>query len=140
MLKNVLSSYCDAASDQFNATFRSVRGDRIFKVTACSDGHWLSVQVLLSNPKETFYYPVQAKLMCHSSLDDQLVSPFSILLKACKSYYEEFLQGDEEVYLPIDWAPYGIDDHEIFMRGQIQNLALEKEADRWLEGHRDLLQ
>jgi hypothetical protein len=54
-------------------------------------------------------------------------------------YYEEFLKkGEEDVYLPIDWASFQVEEHDIFMRGQIQNLFLEKEADRWLEGRENL--
>lgn len=88
------------------------------------------VTVLLRNKDETFYYPVEARMMLDGSLAKKEAALF--LLDYIDVYFEEFLMGDEDTFIAIDWSDFEWEERKFQLKGQVLNNALEKEADNLL--------
>jgi hypothetical protein len=116
-----------------NMRFARWRKDRSFRLAVSSDAEALEVTLTLSNESQTFFYPVQSRLL-HRTQNVSLQDSFTFLLEYIESYFEEFFLNDEGVYLPIDWTDCEYDGINFQIKGQIQNLLMESLADKLLAG------
>ena len=88
------------------------------------------VTVLLKNTAETFYYPVEGRILLDQSLTKKEAALF--LLDCIDTYFEEYLMGDEDTLIPIDWTEFEWEDKKFQLKGQVLNKALEQKADALL--------
>lgn len=112
---------------RFNARFHDTRGPRWFVLDAAERDGDTWVRVVLRNDTDSFHYPVEARIApCKTrARRDQ-----AFFLFACiDSYWEEFFEEGENVYIPIDWTPYEHQGKKFQLRGQILNRRAEKMAD-----------
>ena len=116
-------------NDILNKKYNSVLLDgKEFKVSYVYEFNILTVTVLLSNPDQSFYYPVQARVQPQKQ-DLALIEAFYFLLDYIDLYFEEYLYEDENLFIPIDWTNFEYDAVSFQLKGQILNLKLENEAD-----------
>lgn len=89
------------------------------------------MQVILSNAKETYYYPVEAifyKEQLSKDLQNSLLQAYDYI----DFYFNEFLESNEEVMLPIDWKEQQYEGVRFGIRGQVLNRFQEQQADKLL--------
>ena len=108
--------------------YRSRLGDRRFTIGATREGDEVSVRVLLANEDESFYYPVEGRIMAAAEELTALAAG-QFLIDYIDMYFEEFLDSGEEVLVRIDWDDHQYDAVNFQLRGQILNRQLEKMAD-----------
>src|SRR5436190_5743958 len=75
--------------------------DRTFSIIAKQEFDEVTAVVTLSNPKETFYYPVEA-LMNFVEQEMKPAEAALFLIDYIDLYFEEFFEEDEGLYIPID--------------------------------------
>lgn len=117
-------------AQRFNARFHDTRGGRWFVIDAAErDGNtW--VQVLLRNDDDSFHYPVEARIAPCKTRAPRAQAFF--LLTFIDSYWEEFFEEGEDVFIPIDWSSYEYQGEKFQLRGQVLNRMAEKMADELL--------
>jgi hypothetical protein len=107
------------------------RGERSFTVTSHREFDAVFVSVLLKNPDETFFYPVEGRIdFAAEEMDVQEAAIF--LINFIDLYFAEFFEEDEGLYIPIDWSPYQYEAVDFELKGQIVNMQIEKLAEQWL--------
>jgi len=110
-------------------------GDRYFDVHGCKEGQVITIRVTLRDAKGTFVYPVEAR-MATEDQDLTVMEARDLLLDYIDAYFDEYLNGEGDTYLTIDWSTYECDGFELQMRGQILNSHLEQLADDLIAGKR----
>lgn len=129
----------EAMSSILNRKYARQLNDRSFAIEGFKSGQIIEMKVTLASADRSFVYPVEGRL----TLEDQNLSPAKakdLLLDFLDSYFEEYLQSSEEIYLPIDWTSYECDGVEVQLRGQVYNEKLDKLADDLIEGKKIDLQ
>jgi len=121
-----------ALAEAMNSKYRLARGERQFEVEVTRKGKGVYVMVLLANADQSFYYPVEARIIWENQ-DLTAHKAALFLVDYIDIYFEEFLlEEDEQMYVPIDWADHQYDAIDFQIRGQIRNRKLENQADEWL--------
>lgn len=119
-------------TDAMNTKYRLARGEREFQVDVISKDKGVYVTVLLANADQSYYYPVEARII-YENQELTLHKAALFLVDYIDIYFEEFLlEEDESIYVPIDWADHQYDAIDFQIRGQIRNRKLENLADEWL--------
>ena len=115
---------------RFNARFHDKRGERWFTVEAGEQHGATWVRVLLRNDDDSFHYPVEARSTASTKKSHRAQAFF--LLAFLDTYWEEFFDEDENVFVPIDWTFYEYQGEKFQIRGQVLNRMAEKIADELL--------
>ena len=117
-------------AQRFNARFHDTRGERWFVIDAAERDSNTWVQVLLRNDTDAFHYPVEARIAPCATRAPRAQAFF--LLAFIDSYWEEFFEEGEDLFIPIDWSPYEYQGEKFHLRGQVFNRRAEKMADELL--------
>ena len=117
-------------AQRVNARFHDTRGERWFVIAAAARDGDTWVQVLLRNDRDSFHYPVEARIAPCTTRSRQTQAFF--LLACIDSYWEEFFAEDEDVFIPIDWTAYEYQGEKFHLRGQVLNRMAEKMAEELL--------
>jgi hypothetical protein len=104
---------------------------RTFSIESSHQNEVLSLKVILQNENQSYFYPVESRLDL-AEQDVSLAQAETIVVEFIDCYFEEYFGGDEDTYLPIDWADFEVGGISFQVKGQILNLYLEKMADSWL--------
>ncbi len=105
--------------------------------------------LLLRNEDESLYYPMEARIALASKPEDaeealatdgpdgarSLATPGeagTLLVDTLDYYFGQYLAGDRDVYLTIDWGDLRFGDFVVQTRGQVLNRKLERMADELL--------
>lgn len=120
-------------AEAMNTKYRLARRERLFQISVEKKGKGIYVTVLLANTEQSFYYPVEARILYEAEeLSPRNAALF--LIDYIDMYFEEFLlEEDESLYIPIDWADHQYDAIDFQIRGQIINKMLENMADELLQ-------
>lgn len=123
---------CVELAETMVKKYRIAMKDRSFAIRAWVKDRGVYVTVLLSNKDESYYYPVEARLLYEpEEMEPREAALF--LIDYIDSYFAEYLyEEDEQIYLPIDWTDHEYDATNFQMRGQILNKKIEAMADQWL--------
>ncbi len=113
-----------------NARFHDTRGERWFVVAAAQRDGDTWVQVLLRNDEDSFHYPIEARI-APCTTKSRRAQAF-LLLAFIDSYWEEFFEEGEDVFISIDWTAYEYQEEKFHLRGQVLNRMAEKMADELL--------
>ena len=100
--------------------------------------------LLLRNADESLYYPMEARVAVAAgeapgagvAASPQVASRAEagkLLVDALDYSLGQYLRGDRDVYLTIDWSELRFGEHVIQARGQVLNRKLERMADAILE-------
>jgi hypothetical protein len=127
------SAEVKSIENMIDTRFARWRNGRVFHLTLAGDAEVLDVTLTLSNDAQTFFYPVQTRIL-HRIQNVSQKDCLTFLLEYLESYFEDFFLNDEGVYLPIDWTDSEFDGIDFQIRGQIQNLLMESLADRLIAG------
>jgi hypothetical protein len=123
---------CVELAETMVKKYRIAMKDRTFSIAASVKDKGVYVTVLLSNPSQTYYYPVEGRLM-YGPEEMTPIEAALFLVDYIDTYFEEYLyEEDEQIYLPIDWTDHEYEATNFQLRGQIQNKSLETMADEWL--------
>jgi elongation factor P hydroxylase len=125
----VTTQECNLLADAMEAKYQAALKDRSFSIDAKHEGRAVYCTVLLSNDDESFYYPVEARVL-HEPEELSPREAALFLIDYIDTYFEEFLmEEDESIYVPIDWADHEYDAVNFQIRGQILNRKLDEMAD-----------
>ncbi len=122
---------CRARATVMNRKHAGQLGARGFEVAVENDDGLVHTKVLLRDPDEVFYYPVEARVDARKAGVTEREAA-ELLLDYTELYFDEFFREGEDVYLPIDWASQTCEEVTFEMRGQIVNRKLEAMADALL--------
>lgn len=101
---------------------------RRFKISYSYKHPAAETTLLLYSDDESFYYPVEGKILCKANE----LSPrdgVMLVLDYMAAYFDSFFKEDEQLYLPIEWSEHTFDNYHLMLRGQIRNLKYERMAD-----------
>ncbi|SME97039.1 hypothetical protein [Pseudobacteriovorax antillogorgiicola] len=131
--KFITPEECQELATAMNAKYKIALKGRSFSVSARKDGPGVYVCILLKNPDESFYYPVEGRVMFEA--EEMKASEAALfLVDYLDIYFEEFLLEEEEsLYLPIDWSDFNYEAVDFQVKGQILNRKLEAMADQFLQ-------
>lgn len=120
-------------AEAMNTKYRLALVKRKFSIKVSHEGRAVYVSVLLSNEDESYYYPVEGRILHEEEgLAPRKAALF--LIDYIDMYFEEFLlEEDESIYIPIDWTDHQYEATDFQIRGQILNRKLEAMADEWLQ-------
>jgi len=123
---------CVELAETMVKKYRIAMKDRTFSIRASVQGKGVYVTVILANADQSYYYPVEARVMyAVEELEPREAALF--LIDYIDTYFEEYLyEEDEQIYLPIDWADHEYEAVTFQIRGQILNQKLDALADQWL--------
>lgn len=115
-----------------NTKYASFLNGRSFQLKIFSDAQMVEITLTLSNTSETFFYPVQGRV---SFKEWELTKKEAVLflLDYMDYYFEEFFKDGEGIYLTIDWSKHVFDSVEFYLKGQILNLHMERQAEAFLD-------
>ncbi len=123
---------CIELAETMVKKYRIAMKDRNFSIRASVQGKGTYVTVLLANADESYYYPVEGRLM-HEAEEMEPHEAALFLIDYIDTYFEEFLyEQEEDLFLPIDWTDHEYEAVNFQIRGQIVNKKLESLADEWL--------
>jgi hypothetical protein len=129
-----LATECTEIETTLQRKYAVFAGKRRFKLEGQANGQSVALTLILKSDDESFFYPVEGQI-AHSEQGLSQRNAAEMLLDLMDSYFQEYLVNGGEVYLPLDWQEYEVDGNKMQLRGQIQNLKLEKMADDLLAGH-----
>jgi len=119
-------------SSLLNRKHASFLGERRFSIKADLDGDGIFVDVVLRNEDETYFYPVSTRIdLSQEELNAKDAALF--LIDFVDLYFDDYFDGGESVFLPIDWTDFQYDAVNFQMKGQIINQRLESMADQLLQ-------
>ncbi len=131
---------CSDISAVMTKKYSAFLGDRSFIISAehlCDNKNgenptleYVYVKVLLKNQSESFYYPVEGRIPLTENQTKREATLF--LFDYIDFYFEEYLMGDSDVYIPIDWTNFECEGFQFQLKGQVLNMELEKKADTLL--------
>ncbi len=118
-------------SKLLNKKYAAARGQRQFSVTTRRDFDQVSTVVVLSDARESFYYPVEARInFVEEEMKPEEAAFF--LVDYIDLYFEEFFHETENLFIPIDWTSFTYEAVDFEMKGQILNRYAERLADQML--------
>lgn len=125
---------CQELAETMMKKYRIALKDRAFSIKASLQGKGVYITILFSNPDQSYYYPVEARVMyAEEEMSPREAALF--LIDYIDTYFEEYLlEEDEELFLPIDWTDHEYEAVDFQIKGQILNRKLESLADEWLKG------
>jgi hypothetical protein len=106
---------------------------RTFKIKNWEADEGVYAEVTLANPDKTFVYPVVGRIK-HKNEDMTVRQAALFLIDYIDTYFEEYWQEDEDLYIPIDWTNFEYDAVDFQLRGQVLNEKVESMADELLAG------
>ena len=132
MKKQILSEENKTQLEKImNIKWGAYLNDRSIHISTETVNNDVLATVTLKNSDNSFHYPVEAR-MSKTSLNSEGKEEALLLLDYIDIYFDEYFKDDENTFIPIDWKPYSYEGESIFMRGQIQNLLQEKNADDFI--------
>ncbi|RYZ48515.1 MAG: hypothetical protein EOP07_25685 [Proteobacteria bacterium] len=98
----ITNEECVELAETMVKKYRIAMKDRTFSIAASVKDKGVYVTVLLSNPSQTYYYPVEGRLM-YGPEEMTPIEAALFLIDYIDTYFEEYLyEEDEQIYLPID--------------------------------------
>lgn len=119
-----------------NLKYAAARRQRYFSIKAAVDGPWATISVVLESADQSFYYPVDGRVLYKT---ENIDAKSAILLMAdyIDAYFEEFFREDENVFIPIDWSHFQFEGINLQLKGQVLNLVHEQAAEELLAGRKE---
>lgn len=111
---------------------RRLKPDEDFRLAAHVEPPWVAVTLTLANADESLYYPMEARVALETEGLDDETARAELCLDFLDYYVGEYLRGDRDVYLTLDWSAVRFGEYEVQARGQVLNLKLERLADALL--------
>ena len=134
-LKDLLAEadldFLASCMDKKYAMHLSGRG---FKIKNWQADEGVYVEVTLAHKDRSFVYPVSGRIK-HKQEEMSEREAALFLIDYIDSYFEEFWQEDEDLFIPIDWTNFDYEAVDFQLRGQIFNEKVESMADELLGKH-----
>lgn len=112
--------------------------DKFFSIESSFKEDGVYATVILSNPDQSFYYPVEGRIN-HIDQDLEKKEAALFLIDFIDTYMEEYITENEDLFLNIDWNDFEYEGTTFQLKGQIKNLLLENKADELL-GNLEILE
>ena len=135
VIEQISTDECEQIANLMNRKYAAFIHDRTFRVAANVDETAVHAKITLRDDAGLFVYPVEGRLQ-YDAQGLKVRDSALLLFDFIDLYFEEYLKQNGEVYLPIDWADYSLDEVTLQLRGQIINEKLERLGDEWLAGRR----
>jgi hypothetical protein len=111
---------------------RRLAPDESFRLAARVEAPFVVVTLTLANADESLYYPMEARVLIETPGCDDEAACALLCLDFLDFYVGEYLRGDRDVFLTLDWSGVRFGELEVQARGQVVNLKLERMADEFL--------
>ena len=122
---------CEELARIMSIKYAALLKQRQFYVSCSEDQACSFVKVSLSNLDQSFFYPVEGRIQ-HKAQNLSAKEGALILCDYIDSYFEEYLDEDENIFLPIDWQDFSQEAINFQLKGQVLNLMAENVADKIL--------
>ena len=123
---------CDELIKLMYSKYSMLLNGRIIEITNEIHGDGVGVKVILRNPDNTFYYPIEGRIL-HKEQEMNMRDAALFLVDYITLYLDEYLGEDENLFIPIDWTPYQWDAVDFQLKGQVLNLMIESLADEFIK-------
>lgn len=82
-------------------------------------------------------YPVESVHMLDLTSEDapSAEEVAELMLDYLDVYWNEYLTGGRETFVPLDWSKYTCEGVDFYMRGFVREVGLEKQADELFKLH-----
>jgi hypothetical protein len=110
--------------------------DEAFEVSARTMQDLVVATVVLRRRDRTSVYEMEAALDGADPRIRNHHEALELALDFLDWYLGEYLGGQREVLLPLDFQPHRFGEFEVLARGDIHNEVLDELADAWLRGER----
>ena len=115
-----------------NLKYGAYLKNRFFQIAHEESPSEISCSITLRDSSQSFYYNVEA-FVKQKNLPLENKKALFIMLDYIDVYFDEYLRGEEDVYIPIDWVDYTFENLTFKMRGQVKNMKAETLADEILQ-------
>lgn len=95
----------------------------------------VQIRTTLAKNDGSVNYPVEAVLPLDPEQESEPDELALLLIDYLDVYWNEYLTGGRETFLPIDWSRHECEGEEFFLRGAVRNLSLEAQADALFRQH-----
>jgi hypothetical protein len=102
--------------------------ERTFHIEAKDDGAGVRVKTVLNNKDDSYYYPVEARMM-HVKENLEPRKAVLFLINYIDGYFEDYLTEMESTYLLIDWSDVEYEGVDFQIKGQVANRKIDLMAD-----------
>lgn len=113
------------------------QNQRSFSLQAQAEGNTIIAVLTLRNLDQSFVYPVYAKVDDWKNDFESEIDAFYFLVDYIDIYFEEFFESEDTLFLPINWAKHSYVAIDVWVKGQIINLKVERLGDELLERAKD---
>ena len=131
MLKLLNKEEYEILASAMDDKYQIYLDERRFEIEAKEEAEGVRVVTTLSNKDESYYYPVNARMM-HKSENLAPRKAVLFLINYIDSYFEDYLTELESTYLPIDWTDMEYEGTSFQIKGQVINKKVELLADELL--------
>ena len=118
-----------------NKKFKPFIDGEHFRVESGVNKEQIQVKVTLSNSDDSFVYPIEAVFMRDPAVKFSTAEIAALMLDYLDVYWNEYLSGERDILLPLDWSEHGLEGAEFYLRGFVRNQSLEAQADALFKEH-----
>ena len=118
-----------------NKKFKPFLESEEFHVETGSNKDQIQIKVTLAKADQSMVYPLEAVFLRDPAVKASTAEVAAIMLDYLDVYWNEYLAGERDVLLPIDWSKHACDGVDFYLRGFIRNQSLESQADALFREH-----
>lgn len=109
--------------------------DESFRVEAGADKAQVQLRITLARNDGSVAYPIEVIHVREPGVKEPSDALASLMLDYLDVYWFEYLGGDRDVFVPIDWSLHTCEGVDFYLRGFVRNLSLEEQADALFREH-----
>jgi hypothetical protein len=118
-----------------NKKYQSFLNGEAFDVEAEKNDEVVQVRTTLSSLDGKVIYPIEAVLVRSGQPEFEVENLAILLLDYLDTYWNEYITGGRDTFLPLDWSKYECEGEEFFLRGSVRDLSAESAADALFREH-----
>lgn len=118
-----------------NKKYLAYLDDEFFELQSGETRDQVQIKLTLVGKDRTIEYPIECVhvLRDDSEILNQEVA--ELMLDYLDVYWNEYLSGGRDVFVPLDWSQHTCEGVEFYMRGFVRHVHLERSADALLREH-----
>lgn len=95
----------------------------------------VQIKYTLEKLDGTICYPIECVYLRDPESEITPAQAASVLLDYLDVYFNDYLNEERSVYIPLGWSKHSLEGLDFYLRGFVRNMALEKAADELLKTH-----
>jgi hypothetical protein len=106
--------------------------DELFELESGYNKEQLQIKVCIKKNDGSVVYPLEIVCSYVDYPNFKLKELSNIIIDYIDLYWSEYLSEDRNLFVPLDWSRYESEGISFYLRGFVRNLALEMQADDFL--------